>query len=137
MISSSAKSMRALRLDRIKNHKFTRCGNPLDNHNKKQCKACRIYSQKYNLQESNNLSNEEHAFLLFYCKNNKPKGSFGRCLKKHMLLNIMSPMVLARELNVSTKTVDRWLYRGSIPKKEKWSDIASLFNTTIHELGLE
>jgi hypothetical protein len=132
---SSKEAMKKIRVCRKKNGLCTRCGKKLpSSYDKVICPTCKTYIKNNKMPHP--ITCEEHAFILFMKKKTPPTGDFGKKLKKLMLKNIDSPMTLAKSLNVSTKSVDSWLYRNAIPHKFRWGEIANHFNCSIEDLGL-
>lgn len=129
--------MKALRSRRKERGECTRCGKKhLEGYSFLICSDCKEYRKLYVKTYVHGYTVAEIAFVLFMKKKTPPKGDFGKRLKKLMLNNIDSPKSLAIALNVSTKTVDSWLYRDQIPLKSRWNEIANHFNCTIDDLGL-
>lgn len=134
-ISTEAKCMRKLREKRVQLGLCSRCGKKLDNnYTKKICQNCKSYFKENEIKR--HMNKDEIAFILFMKKKTPPKGEFGVRLKALMLKNIEPPLSLARSLNVSTSTVNCWLYGKHMPSKSRWQDIADHYNCSIDDLGL-
>ena len=142
MRTKGARAMKELRDRRRKLGLCQRCGGNLEvGSTFANCQSCREYIKDFNLEHypPKELSTYDWSFLHFRRITNDmvPETSFGRCLQRLMLDQIVCPVYLAEYLGVSTRTIGRWINEGAIPAKHRWGSLRQLFNCSLDDLGLE
>lgn len=120
----NAKAMRELRKKRKKRKQCTRCGKPVEGENV-QCDACREYCKMYAL-----LHPKEKVIIrnlkTWEVKNDK---------LYHLLIDRkMTIPQLAEIVGVSSRSVDRWVFEGSIPKIENRERVNDCFQMEVFEV---
>ncbi|NLK22304.1 MAG: helix-turn-helix transcriptional regulator [Epulopiscium sp.] len=120
----NAKAMRELRKRRKQKGLCTRCGKPVK-HGNVQCNLCREYSKTYAL-----LHPKEKVII---------RSLKSWDIKNTKLYNILmdkkiSIPQLAEMVGVSSRSVDRWVFEGSIPKIENREKVNAHLGIEIFEV---
>ena len=120
----NAKAMRVVRKRRKMKKLCTRCGKPVEGVHV-QCNACREYCKMYAL-----LHPKEKVIIrslkTWEVKNKK--------LYQILLERKMTIPQLAQMVGVSSRSVDRWVFEGSIPKLENREKVNTCLNAEIFDI---
>lgn len=120
----NAKAMRELRKKRKKRNLCTRCGKPVENGNV-QCDACREYCKIYAF-----LHPKEKVII----RNLKTWGVKNKRLYDVLIDKKITIPQLAERVGVSSRSVDRWVFEGSIPKIENRERVNICLNMEVFEV---
>ncbi|HOQ16761.1 MAG TPA: helix-turn-helix transcriptional regulator [Defluviitaleaceae bacterium] len=120
----NAKAMRELRKRRKEKKLCTRCGKPVFGVHV-QCDACREYSRIYA------LLHPKEKVIIRHLKSweIKNKKLYDILIKKRITI----PQ-LAKMIGVSSRSVDRWVFEGCIPKLENREKVNAYLNMEVFEL---
>jgi hypothetical protein len=120
----NAKAMRELRKRRKERKLCTRCGKPVFGENV-QCDACREYCKMYAL-----LHPKEKVII----RNLKSWEVKNKKLYDILINKRITIPQLAQMIGVSARSVDRWVFEGSLPKIENREKVNTYLNIEVFEL---
>lgn len=124
---TSAECMRRLRKKRKLEGKCTRCGRLLIDG---KCEACYQYRQKYN----EKVKAIRQANYISVCRKLKTWKVVNHTLHNLMKEHRISTAELGKAVGANERSVQRWLYQGSIPKDETKEKLNEYFKQEVFEL---
>lgn len=120
----NAKAMRELRKKRKMRNQCTRCGKAVEGENV-QCNECREYCKMYAL-----LHPREKVII----RNLKTWEIKNKKLYNILIEKKMTIPQLAQLVGVSSRSVDRWVFEGSIPKLNNRERVNTCLNMEIFDV---
>ena len=131
----TADYMRHTRENRIKRRECTRCGAPLPSDGYTTCPNCRAYMMTYKHEGiPEKTASDKH--LAFERQRHRVIENPYTCqLFSAMVLLGYTPNSLSQELDISVRTIQRWLYKGKPPNQRNFEKMREFFLKADIEVG--
>lgn len=133
---TDSKTMKKLRDKRRKNNKCTRCGKIIFDKEKTICSECRNYLNYYKKNEEPPIDNEIKVVNRSPVNEIKNKKLVNAMEEKSRILDKkIGTVKLAEEIGISSRSIQRYIFKGAEPSDKNKKKINNYFDKKIFKIG--